>query len=290
MLNSIFSETASSVELSSILLCSIISIILGIVIALTHKQTSKYNKNFLVTLSILPLLVQTIIIMVNGNLGTSVAIMGAFSLVRFRSLPGTSKEILSVFFAMTVGLATGMGHLVFAIIITIIGSLAIFILSKVALFNKNKKEKVAFILKNFFKFKDNYAKFDEMKQHLFNEDVILIKKYLNTNDIKTSISVRYYLDICHEKAEKEDKKFKTLPIFSSVIPVIWSMFQNNDLYKSIVMYGMTAIILWFILDFFTSARYILNELLKNNDLYRNLENVLLVEYNNLLNEEMNYKK
>jgi len=146
MLNSIFSETASSVELSSILLCSIISIILGIVIALTHKQTSKYNKNFLVTLSILPLLVQTIIIMVNGNLGTSVAIMGAFSLVRFRSLPGTSKEILSVFFAMTVGLATGMGHLVFAIIITIIGSLAIFILSKVALFNKNKKEKILKIM------------------------------------------------------------------------------------------------------------------------------------------------
>lgn len=146
MLNSIFSETASSVELSSILLCSIISIILEVVIALTHKQTSKYNKNFLVTLSILPLLVQTIIIMVNGNLGTSVAIMGAFSLVRFRSLPGTSKEILSVFFAMTVGLATGMGHLVFAIIITIIGSLAIFILSKVALFNKNKKEKILKIM------------------------------------------------------------------------------------------------------------------------------------------------
>ena len=146
MLNSIFSETASSVLLSSILLCSIVSIILGVVIALTHKQTSKYNKNFLVTLSILPLLVQTIIIMVNGNLGTSVAIMGAFSLVRFRSLPGTSKEILSVFFAMTVGLATGMGHLVFAIIITIIGSLAIFILSKVALFNKNKKEKILKIM------------------------------------------------------------------------------------------------------------------------------------------------
>lgn len=146
MLNSIFSETASSVELSSILLCSIISIILGVVIALTHKQTSKYNKNFLVTLSILPLLVQTIIIMVNGNLGTSVAITGAFSLVRFRSLPGTSKEILSVFFAMTVGLATGMGHLVFAIIITIIGSLAIFILSKVALFNNNKKEKILKIM------------------------------------------------------------------------------------------------------------------------------------------------
>lgn len=146
MLNSIFSETASSVELSSILLCSIVSIILGLGIAFTHKQTSKYNKNFLITISILPLLVQTIIIMVNGNLGTSVAIMGAFSLVRFRSLPGTSKEILSVFFAMTVWLATGMGHLVFAVMITLIGSLSIFILSKVTLFDKNKKEKILKIM------------------------------------------------------------------------------------------------------------------------------------------------
>lgn len=142
MLNSIFSSSTSSVELSSILLCSLCSIILGIIIALTHKYTSKYNKNFLITITTLPLLVQTIIIMVNGNLGTSVAIMGAFGLVRFRSLPGNSKEILSVFFAMTVGLATGMGHLVFAAIITAIGSLVLILLAKVTLFNKNKQEKI----------------------------------------------------------------------------------------------------------------------------------------------------
>ena len=142
MLNSIFSSSTSSIELSSILLCSLCSIILGVIIALTHKYTSKYNKNFLITITILPLLVQTIIIMVNGNLGTSVAIMGAFGLVRFRSLPGTSKEILSVFFAMTVGLATGMGHLVFAVIMTVIGSIALIVLAKVALFDKNKQEKI----------------------------------------------------------------------------------------------------------------------------------------------------
>lgn len=142
MLNSIFSNSTSSIEIQSILLCSLASIILGLIIALTHKQTSKYNKNFLVTVTTLPLLVQTIIIMVNGNLGTSVAIMGAFSLVRFRSLPGTSKEILSVFFAMTVGLATGMGHLLFALIITIIGCLTLFVLSKTKLFDTPKQEKI----------------------------------------------------------------------------------------------------------------------------------------------------
>jgi len=142
MLNSLFSNTTSEVELTSILICSLVSIILGVIIALTHKYTSKYNKNFLTTISVLPLLVQTVIIMVNGNLGTSVAILGAFSLVRFRSLPGTSKEILSVFFSMTIGLATGMGHLVFASIITIIGCIILFLLNKVTLFDKNKQEKI----------------------------------------------------------------------------------------------------------------------------------------------------
>lgn len=142
MFNSLFSNVTSSVEITSILLCSLCSVVLGIMIALTHKFTSKYNKNFLITLSVLPLLVQTVIIMVNGNLGTSVAILGAFSLVRFRSLPGTSKEILSVFFSMSVGLVTGMGHLVFGVIMTVIGCSVLLGLDKVTIFDKNKYEKI----------------------------------------------------------------------------------------------------------------------------------------------------
>ena len=72
-----------------------------------------------------------------GNLGTSIAIVGAFSLVRFRSLPGTSKEILSVFFAMAIGLATGMGHIFFATIMTIIVSLSIIVFNKFKFFDLN---------------------------------------------------------------------------------------------------------------------------------------------------------
>lgn len=142
MINSIFNETVSSIEATSILWYSMCSIILGILIALTHKFTSKYNQNFLITIAILPLLVATVIIMVNGNLGTSVAILGAFSLVKFRSLAGTSREISSIFFAMTIGLATGMGHLVFAAIITIIGCIILFTLTKMPLFEQNKQEKI----------------------------------------------------------------------------------------------------------------------------------------------------
>lgn len=142
MLNSILESTVSTVSLTSILLCSLCSIVLGFLISLIHKVTSKYSKNFLITIAILPLLVQIVIIMVNGNLGTSVAIVGAFSLVRFRSLPGTSKEILSVFFAMVVGLMTGMGYLFFAVIMTIISCILLFVLNKVRIFDKNKYEKI----------------------------------------------------------------------------------------------------------------------------------------------------
>lgn len=134
MLNSIFSGASSSIELSSILICVACSIFLGVVIAFTYKFTSKYSKNFLITLAMLPLFVEAVIIMVNGNLGTSVAILGAFGLVKFRSLPGTSKEILFVFFAMTVGLACGMGHIFYASLITFIGCLLIVFFSKINVF------------------------------------------------------------------------------------------------------------------------------------------------------------
>ena len=141
MLDSVFSNITSTVDITQILLCILTSILLGVLIALTYKYTSKYNKNFLITLATLPLLISTIIIMVNGNLGTSVAVLGAFGFVRFRSIPGTSKEILAVLFCMTIGLVTGMGNLLFALLITIIGCLILYLYNKYKLFDENKYEK-----------------------------------------------------------------------------------------------------------------------------------------------------
>ncbi len=126
MLNSILS---SELTIGSLFLCSIASLVFGLIIAFVHMKTAKYTKNFLVTLVLLPILVQTVIFMVNGNLGTSIAILGAFGLVRFRSAAGTSREIASIFFAMAIGLATGMGQIVYAGIITVIVSLVLIILS-----------------------------------------------------------------------------------------------------------------------------------------------------------------
>lgn len=137
MLTNILTDTNTY----SIILSMGVALILGFIIAITHKITSKHNKNFLITISILPLLVSTVILVVNGNLGMGVAVAGAFGLVRFRSIAGTSKEILSIFFAMAIGLAIGAGYPIMAIVVTLVGSLGIITLEKTNIFEPNKNEK-----------------------------------------------------------------------------------------------------------------------------------------------------
>ena len=104
----------------SFLVCTAASLILGILIAFTYMFKSRYNKSYVVTLAILPVIVQVVIMFVNGNLGTGVAVAGAFSLVRFRSVPGNAKEIGSIFIAMALGLGTGMGYLGTSFLFTIV--------------------------------------------------------------------------------------------------------------------------------------------------------------------------
>jgi len=130
MFESIYSSTSATISVENFLVCLGVAILLGGVIAFTHKLTTKTTPHFVLTLAILPVLVQIVILLVNGNLGTSLAVAGAFSLVRFRSMPGNSKEIVSVFWSMTVGLALGMGYVTLAAVATVIISLLMFALSK----------------------------------------------------------------------------------------------------------------------------------------------------------------
>jgi hypothetical protein len=127
VLNSILTtSTAGDITFQSIIVCTLASLVLGFGVSLVYMYKSKYSKNFIITLALLPALIQLVIMMVNGNLGAGVAVMGAFSLVRFRSVPGTSKEITSIFFAMALGLTTGMGYIGYAaIFFLIIGAVMI---------------------------------------------------------------------------------------------------------------------------------------------------------------------
>ena len=142
MFNSIFDNTATGLSIKTALICAVVALILGVVVAFTHMKTSKTSKSFLVTLATLPLLVMAVMIMINGNLGTSIAILGAFSLIRFRSIQGDAKELLSIFFVMMIGLALGMGHVLFSIVITLIAVIAIIFFSKTRFLEPNPREKV----------------------------------------------------------------------------------------------------------------------------------------------------
>ena len=135
------SVISGNLNIVSAFICIISAVVLGLIISLVHMKTSRYSKNFIITLAVLPILVSVIMIMVNGNLGTGIAIAGAFSLVRFRSMPGNAKEIMSVFFAMTIGIAIGAGYVVFASIITIFVSLMIILLTLIKYGDNNNKYK-----------------------------------------------------------------------------------------------------------------------------------------------------
>ncbi len=127
MLESIITSTSTGVvTLQSLMACTIASIILGIGVAVVYMYKNEYNRNFVITLALLPAMVQVVISLVNGNLGTGVAVLGAFSLVRFRSVPGSAREISSIFFAMAIGLATAMGYILYAFaFLLIIGAMTI---------------------------------------------------------------------------------------------------------------------------------------------------------------------
>lgn len=102
-------------------ICTVASVLLGLATAASYMfRNRRYTASFVVSLALLPLIVQIVISMVNGNIGVGVAVAGAFSLIRFRSVAGSAKEISGVFICMATGLATGMGYIGVAVLFTVI--------------------------------------------------------------------------------------------------------------------------------------------------------------------------
>lgn len=107
-------DMTSVIAPSDFLLCVGSALMIGLLLAGFYMYRSRYTQSFVATLALLPAVVCVVIMMVNGNVGTGVAVAGAFSLVRFRSVPGSAKEIGAIFLAMGTGLIVGMGYLGYA--------------------------------------------------------------------------------------------------------------------------------------------------------------------------------
>lgn len=111
MLDGMFASLyTTSVTAPAFLAVCLLSVGLGYGIALTYRKISGEGGTMFSALTVLPFLVQLVILLVNGNLGAGVAVAGAFSLVRFRSAPGSARDITVIFLSMTVGLCCGMGY------------------------------------------------------------------------------------------------------------------------------------------------------------------------------------
>ena len=124
MLDSLFGTVIASegIAVSSFVTCLAGALVLGAFLAFmfTYKSKTTYSKSFVGTLLILPAVVSIVIMMVSGNIGTGIAVAGTFSLVRFRSIPGTAREIGAIFLSMAVGLACGMGYLGYAAVFALV--------------------------------------------------------------------------------------------------------------------------------------------------------------------------
>ncbi|MDL2432169.1 DUF4956 domain-containing protein [Streptococcus cristatus] len=120
LFNSIYSSAEIKVNPLALIASLVTGLILGIILAKVYKHQTIYTKGFVITLSLLPAIISIIIFLVNGNLGTSVAVAGTFSLIRFRSAAGGSKELLAIFMATAIGITTGMGFLALGVFFTLL--------------------------------------------------------------------------------------------------------------------------------------------------------------------------
>ena len=130
-------STQAVISPETFILCVGAALIIGIFLSFIYTVKNKYTKSFLITLTVLPAVVCVVIMMVNGNVGAGVAVAGAFGLVRFRSAPGTAKEIATIFLAMGAGMIAGMGYLAYAFLFSVIMGI-ILLICNISGFGENR--------------------------------------------------------------------------------------------------------------------------------------------------------
>ncbi len=168
---------------------------LGVISSLVYMFRSYCSKNFAVTLALLPPIVSMLILMVNGNLGTGIAVVGVFSLVRFRSQPGNAREILAIMLSMAIGLACGTGYVTFAIFGAAIVCVVWLILFSTPFGNTAKKEMRIEIPENL----DYEGLFDDLfKEFTTKHEIITVK----TVQMGSVYELRYHISLKKDKSEK----------------------------------------------------------------------------------------
>lgn len=186
-----------TLTVSNFLLSFAISLALGFVIAGLYMFRSHYSKSFVMTLVMLPAVVQVVILLVNGNLGVGVAVAGTFSLVRFRSVPGTAREITSIFLAMAVGLAAGMGYLGIAVLLVVVLGAVSMILTITSFGDQRNRKDLRITIPESLNYTDVFD--DILKSYAKNWELVQVK----TTNMGSLYKLTYQIEM---KDTSEEKK------------------------------------------------------------------------------------
>ncbi|MBP0983995.1 MAG: DUF4956 domain-containing protein [Oscillospiraceae bacterium] len=198
MFESIISSTGLTAD--SAIICTAASLGFGLLAALLYRLGSKKpSRSLLITLIILPTLVQAVIMLVNGSVGAGIAVMGAFNLVRFRSAPGCAKDICYIFYTMCIGLATGMGYIGFAVLLAIAVGVVLAVLGFIPWFrNSQHKMLLRIVIPENLEYN---GVFDEIfKEYLSSAELVQVK----TTAMGTLFDLRY------EVTEKDPSRQKEM--------------------------------------------------------------------------------
>lgn len=193
-------QLTTVISVTDFMLCLGSSLFLGLIMALAYMYRTRYTKSFVVTLALLPAVVCVVIMMVNGNVGTGVAVAGAFSLVRFRSVPGTAKEICTLFLAMGAGLIAGMGYLGFAALFTLVMCAVFLIYNRLDLGAKKNAAAYKTLAVTIPEDLDYTGVFDEIfKEYTRSHDLICVK----TTNMGSLFRLTYHVTLRDPSREKE---------------------------------------------------------------------------------------
>lgn len=228
MLDAIFSKTfADSIDLGSTILIILSSLLLGLGISLvymfTHKK-ERYTAGFTIALIMLPAIIAMIILLVGNNVARAFSLAGAFSLIRFRSAPGDSKDIAFVFFTLGVGLACGMGYIGYATLFAIILCSVMIILDKID-FGKNRNSlmKLKIVIPEDMDYQGVFD--DVLEEYTFNRELAKIR----TTQFGSLFEITY--EITLKDMNKSKEFIDKLRCKNGNLNIILSMMDNAEMIK-----------------------------------------------------------
>ena len=194
------SDLTSVISLVDFLICLAVSLAAGLIMAVSYMYRTRYTKSFVVTLALLPAGVCVVIMLVNGNIGTGVAVAGAFNLVRFRSVPGTAKEICALFLAMGAGLIAGMGYVGFAAVFTIVMCLVFLVYNRLDLGAKKNAASYKTFTITIPEDLDYTGVFDDiMQEYTASNELVAVK----TTNMGSMFRLTYHVTLRDPAREKE---------------------------------------------------------------------------------------